>query len=288
MREGVFVLCRGVGQVMFQNNALSGALMLAGIACNSWLLALLAVAGNLTGTLTAYFAGYPKEDIRNGLYGFNGTLTGIATGVFIAPGIGAIVFLILSSCLSTWIAAFFNRQNKVPGFTAPFILSVWLLLAGCRFFFPSLLLSSTAATAETTADFFRSLSLNFGQVMFQGNSLLTGLFFLAGIFVNSRLNALFALWGAALPLALALLPETDYVLFNTGMYGYNGVLCGIALSGRSSKDFIRATLAIVLSTGLQVAGIEAGVTTLTAPFVAGVWAVLYAGYVTRSEAYRRR
>ena len=53
MKEGLFIIARGIGQVMFQNNALSGLLMLAGIACNSWILALLALAGNIVSTLTA-------------------------------------------------------------------------------------------------------------------------------------------------------------------------------------------------------------------------------------------
>ena len=49
----------------------------AGIACNSWILALLALAGNIVSTLTACLCKYSREDIRNGLYGFNGTLVGI-------------------------------------------------------------------------------------------------------------------------------------------------------------------------------------------------------------------
>ena len=54
MGKFLLILGRGVGQVMFQNNALSGALMLVGILLNSWQMALLAVAGNIVGTLTAY------------------------------------------------------------------------------------------------------------------------------------------------------------------------------------------------------------------------------------------
>lgn len=48
---------RGVGQVMFQNNALSGWLMLLGILLNSWQMGLLAIAGNTISTLTARIAG---------------------------------------------------------------------------------------------------------------------------------------------------------------------------------------------------------------------------------------
>lgn len=78
MKEAFLTLGRGVGQVMFQNNALSGVLMLAGILLNSWQMALLAIVGNVVSTLTACLSGYSREDIRNGLYGFNGTLVGIA------------------------------------------------------------------------------------------------------------------------------------------------------------------------------------------------------------------
>ena len=43
---------------------------------------ILALGGNIISTLTAYFSGYGRDDIKNGLYGFNGTLVGIAVGVF--------------------------------------------------------------------------------------------------------------------------------------------------------------------------------------------------------------
>lgn len=99
MREGLFIISRGIGQVMFQNNALSGALMLVGILCGSWQMALLAVAGNLVGNLTACLCKYSREDIRNGLYGFNGTLVGIAIGVFMPINLLSIALLIAGSAL---------------------------------------------------------------------------------------------------------------------------------------------------------------------------------------------
>ena len=66
MKDAFLTLGRGVGQVMFQNNALSGLLMLIGIACNSWLLAVLAVVGNLISTLTAWLLGYDRQEIEDG------------------------------------------------------------------------------------------------------------------------------------------------------------------------------------------------------------------------------
>lgn len=123
-------LGRGIGQVMFQNNALAGALMLIGILLNSWQMALLAVAGNAVGMLAAYVSGYSRDDMANGLYGFNGTLVGIAIGVFMPVNLYSLLLLVAGSCLSTWIARAFAAQRVLPGFTAPFIISVWVLLAG--------------------------------------------------------------------------------------------------------------------------------------------------------------
>ncbi|WP_337940456.1 urea transporter [Parabacteroides sp.] len=274
MYQYFFVLARGIGQVMFQNNALSGLLMLIGIACNSWLLAVLAVVGNLISTLTAWLFGYDRQEIEDGLYGFNGTLVGIAVGVFMPVTVSSVLLLLFGSVLSTWIAHGFNCRNKIPGFTAPFILSVWLLLVGCRFLFPSLLFPSAASDAESHADLFRAFSLNIGQVMFQGGTVLSGLFFLAAICVNSRWDALYTVWGALLPIGIVLPFWTDYEVLNAGLLGYNGVLCGIALGRNNWQSAGWATIAILLSVLLQIAGMKDGLTTLTAPFVLSVWIVL--------------
>ena len=103
MREGLFVISRGIGQVMFQNNAFSGILMLSGILYSSWQLALLAIIGNIISTATAWICSYSREDIKNGLYGFNGTLVGIAIGVFIEITWLSMLLLLITSALSTWI-----------------------------------------------------------------------------------------------------------------------------------------------------------------------------------------
>ena len=272
MQEGFLIVGRGLGQVMFQNNAVSGLLMLVGIACNSWLLALLALLGNFVGTVTAFFSGYSKEDIEDGLYGFNGTLVGIAVGVFMEPGVASLLLLVAGSMLSTWIARVFAYQKLLPGFTAPFILAVWLLQALCRGGFPSLL-SSSVMPEETAADWFRAFSLNIGQVMFQGGTVLSGLFFLAGILLNSRVHALYTVWGALLPLGMVWMVGSDYAAFNAGLLGYNAVLCAIALGDRSWAGAAWATLSVTLSVLLQVWGMSLGMTTLTAPFVVSVWIV---------------
>ena len=240
------------------------------IAFNSWQLAVLSVLGTVVSTLTASLSGYDKEDIRNGLYGFNGTLVGIAIGVFMEINVTSILLLISGSVFSTWVARCFRYQNRVSGLTAPFIFVVWLLLVGCHYLYPSLLLSSSLEKPELTMDIFRSFCLNIGQVMFQGN-ILSGLFFLLGILINSRINALYTLTGAILPLFMILYPHTDLAAWNLGLLGYNGVLCAIALGDKTGIGVVKAIFSIILSIVLQLTCMHMGIVTLTAPFVFSVW-----------------
>ena len=76
------ILLRGVGQVMFQNNPRTGLLFLVGIFINSYEYGLTALLGLVVATFAAYLLGADRTLIRNGLFGFNGVLTGIALSVF--------------------------------------------------------------------------------------------------------------------------------------------------------------------------------------------------------------
>lgn len=272
--NSLLVLGRGIGQVMFQNNALSGLLMLIGIFLNSWEMGVLAVSGNIISTLTAYFSGYGRDDIKNGLYGFNGTLVGIAVGVFMELSLGSLLLMAVASCISTWIARLFNLQHSLPGFTAPFILSVWGLLGICTWIMPDILLVSDAVNDTTQGiNYFQTFSFGIGQVMFQGN-IWTGLLFLVGILVNSRTAAFYTVIGALLPIPFAVLLGIDAETLNMGLMGYNGVLCAIALGDKTLKGLVWASCSVLLSVILQVIGMNLGITTLTAPFVVSVWIIM--------------
>ncbi len=265
---------RGIGQVMFQNNALSGLLMLIGIFLNSWEMGILALSGNIISTLTAYFSGYGRDDIKNGLYGFNGTLVGIAVGVFMELSIGSLLLMAVASCISTWISRLFNLQRPLPGFTAPFILSIWGLLGFYAWIMPDVLLVSDAVNDTTQRiNYFQTLSFSIGQVMFQGN-IWTGLFFLVGILVNSRTAAFYTVIGTLLPIPLAILLGIDADTLNMGLMGYNGVLCAIALGDKSWEGLVWASCSILLSVILQIIGMNLGIATLTAPFVVSVWMIM--------------
>lgn len=272
--NSLLILGRGIGQVMFQNNALSGLLMLIGIFLNSWQMGISAVSGNIISTLTAHFSGYGRDDIKNGLYGFNGTLVGIATGIFIELSLASLLLMAVASCISTWIVRLFSFQRSLPGFTAPFILSVWILLEFCTWIVPDMLLVSDTVTDTTQGiDYFQALGFGIGQVMFQGN-IWTGLLFLVGILVNSRTAAFYTVIGALFPIPFAVLLGIDAGTLNMGLMGYNGVLCAIALGDRTLKSLVWASCSVLLSVVLQIIGMNLEITTLTAPFVVSVWVIM--------------
>lgn len=276
MCKAFIALGRGIGQIMFQKNAASGYLMLIGILCNSWTLVILAIIGCAVGTSTAYIAGYNRKEIKDGLYGFNGALSGIAAGIFLSGSIPAFIAAMLTSVLSTFITKLINRQKIMPGLTAPFIFAVWIMLAICTWCFPKMLsMSNNNIDTTECISWLKALSLGIGQVMFQGSSLVTGLIFLGAIAINSRTNALYTIIGALLPIPLTLILGAENVSINEGLFGYNGVLCAIAIGTKSLKNFGWSVFAIFLSTLLQLWGIHKGITTLTAPFVISVWATIF-------------
>jgi urea transporter len=301
----VDALLRGVGQVMFQNNPLTGLLFLVGILVNSVELAGAGLLGLVASTAAAYLLGADRALIANGLFGFNGVLVGIGLaffleldlllGVYIVLGaaVSTVVMLALSNLLGTW---------DMPALTAPFVLTTWLLLFAVYQFgalHPTDLIAPAAPNPEaavqtelrelatgsgglTLANLAHGLFRGVGEVMFEDN-LLSGLIFLAGIAVNSRISAAFALLGSAVGLLTALVMGADGFTAYHGLYGFNAVLCAIAIGGvffvltwRSAiYAVVAAVFSVVAFAAVAVLLSPLGMPALTAPFVITTWLFLW-------------
>src|SRR4029453_1745149 len=61
---------RGIAQVVFQNNPVTGAVILAGIYYNSWIYGTACLAGAMISTATALLLKADRGLIKDGLYGF--------------------------------------------------------------------------------------------------------------------------------------------------------------------------------------------------------------------------
>ena len=110
---------RGIGQVMFQDNPLTGALFLAAIAWGSYAagvpqVALCGVLAIVVATLTAQWLRVDQASLRAGLFGYNGVLVGLALATFIAPGPLLYAYVVLGAAVS--VVATLGTANAVKPF----------------------------------------------------------------------------------------------------------------------------------------------------------------------------
>lgn len=119
---------RGVGQVFFQGNAITGALFLLGIAVSSPLMAAGGAVGAAIGTATAHLLKFDKEETTAGIYGFNATLVGIATFFFFQPGLVSVLLMVVGCIVATVLTRLVRRHVPFPTYTAPFVVTTWSTL----------------------------------------------------------------------------------------------------------------------------------------------------------------
>ena len=264
------ILC-GVGQVMLQNNALTGLVFLIGIFYNSWIFGIGALLGNIVSNFFAKRFKYSKIDIEDGLYGFNGTLVGIAIFYFLGINFISFLAIIAGVFLSTIIMHFISK--KFPAFTSPFVFATWIIIFIITYFNLTSIVTFQINEANSL-NLLSSFGNNFSQVMFQQN-IITGILFLIGILINSRISAFYALYGSIIGSLLALLISSSTNMLNAGLFGYNAVLCAIALGNNKKKNtFIFTTIGIILSVFITLYFDKNNIIALTAPFVFATWIVL--------------
>ncbi|WP_318614436.1 urea transporter [Sporosarcina sp. YIM B06819] len=286
----IAISLKGFSQVMLMENALSGGIILLGITIHSPLLGLMALISSIVGTLAGHYVGADKLAIRQGLYGFNSLLCGIAVMLFlqndwrwlIAP-IVAISASVLMFHLSKYLARW-----KIPTLTFPFVVVTWLgLLATYSIkglhINPEFVASSPAKwnlPIEGTPNFFLSLIKGVGEV-FIIDSLWAGLLILIALFVAGWRFGVYAVGGTFISWLTALWLGVDAELLNLGLYNYNAVLTMIAV-GLLFDDTRRfpivgifaAATTVPISAGLDLLLVPSGLPTLTSPFIISTWLFL--------------
>lgn len=289
---------KGIGQVMFQANALTGIFFLAGIfygayAAHTPTVAWGAVVGAFVSTLTGYLLRYPASKGVEGLWGFNGVLVGCALPTFLGdtPLVG--LTIIVFSAMTTWVMVGLNnvlKPYKVSSFTFPFVLTTWFILLAARNLYAlptdGLGYPDLPHTAVTVLDTrFTSLLVywlrGISQV-FLINSWVTGLLFLIGLFISSPRAALWAAVGSAGALGVAILFGGNASDIANGLFGFSPVLTAIALGSTFYSANIRTalwTLAGIFATVFIQAAMDTffapvGIPTLTAPFCVATWLFL--------------
>ncbi len=263
---------KGISQVFLIENVITGVFFLAGIFYHSRCLGAGAVFGALVGTGFALLLRYKIDDIRQGLYGYNSTLVCLATLYFFGLTIPSLIVSFLGAILSVFITNIMRRTWRLPTFTAPFIVSTWIVMSVLLTFRFASLQTSPLPVANTIS-MISALSLGVGQVMFL-EDVVAGMILFVGILAGSRVLALYAAVGTALGAAIALSCSFPPGAMSLGLFGFNGVLCGIALADRKRGQAYWVVAAIIVSTFMFYGMLKVGIISLTSPFVISAWGIL--------------
>ncbi|CAF2768557.1 unnamed protein product [Rotaria sp. Silwood2] len=294
---------RGISQVMFANNPLSGIIITIGLFIGNWELTLYAILGTTCSTITAHLFDFNYNSIRTGLYGYNGCLTGMAMAYFTFSKSPQIIpFVIIMSIFSTIfyeaISKILVHRLGIPPFTFSFQVSSWIWLLGAlkyRYYFingnilnPTLLttvvdkpqLLNISFAGYAIGDNFVGFFASIGQVFFIENPC-TGAIIIIGIAICSRILAFFALFGAVTgQLTAAYVLGLPAKAIYNGLWGYNAVLTCQALGGMFLVLYgyhiwlftlLGSILTIFVQGALSSFLSSCGMPTLTFPFTFICW-----------------
>ena len=260
---------RGIGQVFFCNNPVSGLLFTVAVLSSSWRVACLMILGVVSSTLCAWACQFDRSLLASGIWGYNGALVGCALAVFCyVPSddtagaavcsnahstVWTIVGIIFGACLSVFLTSMSATALVPRGLTPltfPFQLSTWIWMLAAQHWqgaglsgapVPELMAASARASSAVSGANGTSITFNFpldlepylhgvGQT-FLVDKWYSGIIMLLGIFLCSPISAAWATIGAVIGTILSSAASVQAGPIEAGLYGYNSCLCAIALGG---------------------------------------------------------
>ncbi|WP_063551915.1 urea transporter [Burkholderia territorii] len=260
-------LLRGVGQIVLQANAVTGALLLAALALTDLRLASAALVGSAAASMTAVLAGGERRDIEQGLHGFNGALAALIAVLFAPSSLAAIALVPVASIG----AALVQRAMRVPlarwrqcPYSSPCLVvtALWLPFVASQH--PGDATAGAPLTLPAVAD---ALLSGLAQTTFAQGPW-AGMLIVAGLAVASRRAAAFALGGAIVSTVLLVASGANGASFADGLLGFNGALAALALMPRGPRP---ALAAAALAALIQWLVTRAGLPAFTAPFAVASW-----------------
>src|SRR3954469_23264633 len=248
---------RGVGQVCFMNNPITGLAIVVAMFIGEGWLGFAGLLGVVTSTLTAMVIGMDRGAIRAGLYGFNGVLVGAGLSLFLQPDwdVLVMVWIVLAASLSTVLHAalanVFIGAHSVPPFTLAFNFITLIFLVGALNFANgraggliapadaqvtrgsvsnTLRSAADAATANNLEGVVNAIFRGIGQLFF-ANSVVAGIVIVVGIAVCSRIAAIFAVVGSTVGMLTGLALGANGVAIYNGLWGFNSFDAALAVGG---------------------------------------------------------
>uniref|UniRef100_P97689-2 Isoform 2 of Urea transporter 1 n=1 Tax=Rattus norvegicus TaxID=10116 RepID=P97689-2 len=238
-------ILRGISQVVFVSNPISGILILAGLLVQNPWWALCGCVGTVVSTLTALLLSQDRSAIAAGLQGYNATLVGILMAVFSDKGdyFWWLIFPVSAMSMtcpvfSSALSSLFSKWD-LPVFTLPFNMALSLYLSATghyNTFFPSKLFMPVSSVPNITwselsaLELLKSLPVGVGQIYGCDNPW-TGAIFLCAILLSSPLMCLHAAIGSLLGVIAGLSLAAPFKDIYSGLWGFNSSLACIAIGG---------------------------------------------------------
>lgn len=298
----VDVCLRGAGQVIFQNNPLTGLFFIlatgwGAVVANSPAVVIGAVVALVVSTATAMLLDADEASLRQGLFGFNGILVGAALPTFLAVSPMMWLLLFIGAAVSTVVMLAVSNVMKtwgVPALTFPFVLTTWFLVLAAYAFghlpiasmgppaLPHAVKAGPEQAIAISPIFLLNAWLKGPAQVFLINNAVSGILVVIGLLCNSIWAGVFALVGSAVAVLFALLFGAPAASIDAGLYAFSAVLTAVALgcvfyspSWRVALFALLGTIFTVIVQGaLDVALSPIGIPTFTAPFVFATWLFL--------------
>ncbi|MCR2764830.1 urea transporter [Microbacterium sp. zg.B48] len=281
-------LLHGPSQIYFQQNIITGLLVLAAFFIADWRMGILALIGALGGMIGGRAVRYPASSVAAGMQSFCGTLVGAA--VFAALGgahwwsyVLAFVGGVATGPVTWLVDALFSRtalkKYQLPYTTAPFVIVATIIALS------TLRLAVDAAPSDLPDDpvpaFFISLLTNVWQVVLVDNPF-AGAAILLGLFIASWKVGLAALMGSAVGSVTAIAMGESWSEIANGLANYSGVLTAIALAvtflKSSTASWLYSLPWIVVTAVVTLLMHRLGADTYTWPYILTTWVALIVAY----------
>lgn len=300
------VILRGIGQVVFCGNAVTGFIFLVAFYINDVMAGLAVTVGAISGTAAATALRYSRRDIDAGLYGFNGTLAGACLCTFLGHVPQLWLYIVLAAILSSMVFAIMTRASahrftlQIPPATAPFVLICWIFIlvipaidhafdtepdlrtANPDLSIPAPSGNSLDAAGVSVAIWPALLTKGVSQVFF-ADSFAVGILILIGVAITSPRGALLLAGGAFSGSLVATLLGVDHHATEIGLYGFNAGLASVAVGQVFLRPDIRSALLAVLAgvltplfqIGFSQILLLVNLPVLAAPFLFVLWIALF-------------